>query len=83
MPQEITLNNNAFNRLIICYFRYCLSRPDLNAMECAGDLTTYWPHINVGFHSQIHRDIEQAIEHGKAGDHDSVGYWEKVLDLKK
>ena len=79
---EVTINKQFFNKLLICYFRYCLTRPDLNAMLCSMDLERFWPDIPVGFRKQIQHDIAQAIEWNNAGDAESIRYWKKVLELK-
>lgn len=80
-PVSVSLPIRDFEVWLLMVFRYCLGRRTYVTSDCEEWLRTYWHLLPVGYKKQIHGDIKDAIENGRAGDSCDVMSWRKVLEL--
>lgn len=67
--------------ILICSFNYALGRPTYIVNIVAEEIVKNWDeihHFNKWF---IHKEINKAIENGKAGHNCDIEEWKKILKL--
>lgn len=67
--------------MLMYAFRYALGRPSYSVGDVADALIAHASDLRPDWRRQIIRDIDEAIEEGRAGDFDDAQRWRHVADL--
>lgn len=80
-PGTTEISNAVLAEFLLHEFRYCLGRMTYVVSTCRERLERYWDLLPRDWQVQIHRDIADAIDKGRAGHACDMAEWRKVLAL--
>jgi len=67
------------SELIFCAFRYCLGRMTYIVSQMCDYLVDHWTDIEPAYQKMIHKEIEEALELGRAGMEQDQDSWIECL----
>ena len=66
--------------MILAAFRYCIGRATYIVPVCTAWLQEVWPHLGEQSQQQLIKEIDRAIETGRAGHDCDERDWQLLLD---
>lgn len=68
------------DHMVFYAFRYCLGRQTYAVSHCAEYLVLHWDRVSANSKDLIVKEINEAIESGRAGAACDIDSWLQVLD---